>query len=355
MSAPLDSPGAVRPGEELDRDRLGPYLSRHVPELGELVSVEQFRSGHSNLTYLVKGARGEAVLRRPPFGSTVKGAHDMGREFRVLSHLHAVYSAAPRPLHYCEDPAVLGAPFYLMERIPGVIFRARPPEGLDLDPAAVRACCEAFVDRLADLHGLDYAAAGLDDLRKPGAYVARQVEGWLRRYRDAQTDEVPDFDALARWIAERVPEDSGAVLIHNDYKFDNLVLDPADLTRVVGVLDWEMSTIGDPLTDLGVALSYWLEPGDGLALQAVSCFLTGRPGTLTRGEIAERYGERTGRDVSNILFYYAFGLMKLIVIVQQIYRRYVHGLTRDPRFAAMDDTVRRLSRRAVDALDSGRV
>ena len=351
MSMHLDAPQDIRSGEELNLDKLVPYLKEHLPELDGPVTVQQFRSGHSNLTYLVRTPQRELVLRRPPFGSKVHSAHDMNREFTVLSRLHDAYSPAPRPVLYCAEDDVIGAPFYVMERILGVILRARPPKDVAWSPEDVRRCCAAFVDNLVALHELDFEAVGLSELRKPGQYVQRQVEGWLRRYEGSKTDEIREIDDIAAWLRERIPPDSGATVIHNDYKFDNLVLAPDDSSRIIGVLDWEMTTVGDPLADLGTSLSYWIEPGDALELQGVQCFLTLLPGAFSREDLVRHYAERSGRDISNILFHYVLGLLKLTVIVQQIYYRYAKGLTQDERFAIMIHMVRLLARKAITAIE----
>lgn len=350
----VDRARAVRAGEELDVHALHAYLTEYLGTEGSL-SVEQFPSGHSNLTYLLELGDRELVLRRPPFGSKVKSAHDMGREYRVLSALHPIYPQAPKPLLYCDDEEVVGSKFYVMERLRGVILRQSPPPGLEFQPDLVRACCQAFIDNLATLHSLDFEAAGLGSLRKPGQYTERQVNGWAERYTGSKTDEIPDIDQAIAWLKERVPEDTGAALIHNDYKFDNIVLDAGDLTRIVGVLDWEMATIGDPMMDLGTSLGYWNNPGEEDPVATVQCFLTGLPGALTRLELAERYAERTGRDIGNIHVYYIFALVKLAVIVQQIYYRYKQGLTQDERFAILIEMVKLLGAKAVRSIDSGLV
>lgn len=355
MTEHLDSTAPEREGEQLDRERLVPYLKQRIMGMEGPVEIEQFPSGHSNLTYLVRASHREVVLRRPPFGSRVRGAHDMGREHTVLSRLHGAYAPAPEPLLYCEDESIIGAPFYVMERVKGVVLRSRPPRGLEFSPETVRRCCEAFVENLAVLHAQDYVALRLDELRRPGRYVERQVNGWSQRYAGSQTDDIPDIATVEEWLRGRIPDDVDAVLIHNDYKWDNVVLDPVDMTRIVGVLDWEMATIGDPLADLGTTLSYWIEPGDDMEMETVQCFLTGLPGAMTRREVAAHYGEVSGRNVEDILFYYVLGLLKLAVIVQQIYYRYAQGHTRDPRFAGMIDMVRLLGRKAAGAIESGRV
>lgn len=346
----IDATRAVRPGEELDARALARFLG------WDEVRVSQFPSGHSNLTYLVEGGGKQLVLRRPPFGakSVGKTAHDMGREFRILSRLHAVYPPAPKPVAYSEDTTILGAPFYVMERIAGVILRRDPPPGL-VPPETARALGEAFVDNLATLHGLDYRAAGLGDLGKPEGYVERQVRGWAERYRNARTDDIQNMEFLEKWLVAHMPAESGAALIHNDYKYDNLVLAPDDLTRIIGVLDWEMSTVGDPRMDLGTALSYWVHADDPAELQAVRMCATTLPGSLTRGELLLRYQERTGIDIPNIVFYYCFALFKSCGVVQQIYWRYKQGLTHDERFGAMIHAVHALSATAARAIEAGHI
>jgi aminoglycoside phosphotransferase (APT) family kinase protein len=346
--AAIDPTRAVRAGEELDAKALARFLG------WDEVRVTQFPSGHSNLTYLVEGAGKQLVLRRPPFGSKVKSAHDMGREHKILSHLHAIYPLAPKPVAYSEDPSLLGAPFYLMERIVGVILRKDPPPGL-LTPTVAHGLGEAFIDNLARLHQLDYRACGLGDLGKPDGYVERQVRGWSERYRNARTDDIPDMEFLEKWLADHMPKESGAALIHNDYKYDNLVLAQDDLTRIIGVLDWEMSTVGDPLMDLGTALSYWVHADDPPDLEAVRMCATTVPGSLTRAQLLSRYQERTGRDIPNILFYYCFAQFKSCGVVQQIYYRYRQGLTHDERFGAMIYAVRALSATAVRAIERGHI
>jgi aminoglycoside phosphotransferase (APT) family kinase protein len=355
VSASLDDARAVRQGEELDFDALAAYLRREVAEIDASTPIEirQFPSGHSNLTYLVRAGQREYVLRRPPFGSKVKSAHDMGREYRVLSRLSAVYPPAPEPLLFCEDESVLGAKFYLMRRIRGVILRKKVPEELHLGPERVHLLHESFIDNLARLHAVDYEAIGLGDLGKPEGYVERQVSGWTKRYEASQTDDIPSVPSVAQWLAERLPGESAAALIHNDYKLDNVVLSPDNATQIVGVLDWEMSTIGDPLMDLGTTLSYWIEERDGDPMKAIGWGPSYVPGSMTRRELAERYALKTGRDVSNAVYYYCFGLFKTAVVAQQIYYRYKQGLTHDERFAPLIMGVAVLSNRALEAIEAG--
>jgi aminoglycoside phosphotransferase (APT) family kinase protein len=359
----VDKTRPVREGEALDLGKLERYLVGRVPGLAGPLAIEQFPAGHSNLTYLVRGGGVELVLRRPPFGSKVKSAHDMGREFRILSRLHpesgpAIYPKAPKPLAHCDDLDVIGAPFYVMERIRGFVLRRTVPAGLEFGPARAHALSTACVDELANLHAIDWRAAGLADLGKPEGYVVRQVTGWTKRYHDAKTDEIPEIDAIATWLAARmeaIAARSEAALIHNDWKYDNLVLDPQDPTTIRGVLDWEMSTIGDPLMDLGTALSYWVDPGDRDELKIFAFGPTHAPGSLDRRALVDRYAARTGRDVSEILFHFCFALFKTAVVAQQIYYRYKQGLTKDERFAMMIVGVRLLSQQAVAAAESGSI
>lgn len=350
-----DRATAVRAGEELNLEVLGSYLQAHFPAEAARLEVKQFPSGHSNLTYSVQLGGREMVLRRPPFGSKVKSAHDMGREFRVLSKLHGVYPQAPEVVLYCADLTVLGAPFYLMKPIHGVIIRRSPPAGLEFAPGIARLLSESFVDNLAQLHSLDYNGIGLGDLGKPEGYLERQVRGWTERYYGSRTHEFPEVERIVSWMRERMPSASGATLVHNDYKYDNLVLDPNDITKIIGVLDWEMCTIGDPLSDLGTALAYWIDAGDPEPLQRIRWGPTTQPGSMTRAQLIERYQEKTGRDVSQMDFYLAFARFKVAVIVQQIYYRYHHGLTKDERFAAMPAVVEALLRASLECAETGKI
>ena len=354
----IDKARPTREGEELDLAALEPYLRQHLPQIGGAVEVEQFPSGFSNLTYLLccpatDGGDFEMVLRRPPFGNRVKSAHDMGREYRVLSRLHAVYPLAPEPYLYCDDEAVLGAPFYVMERRRGVILRRDVPA--DFGAETARGLSRAFVDNLATLHTLDLEAAGLSDFGKPEGYVKRQVEGWIGRYERARTHEWAELEQVAGWLRANQPPERAAALIHNDYKYDNLVLDPADLTRIVAVLDWEMCTVGDPLMDLGTSLAYWVEVGDPPAFHQIGMGPTAVPGSPSRREIVERYAERTGFEVASPTFYYAYGLYKLAGVVQQIYYRYAKGHTQDPRFAQLHQMARLLGQIASHAIEHDRI
>jgi len=344
---------AVREGEELDVLKLKAYLEAQWGRpIGDL-EIEQFPGGYSNLTYLVRIDEQDYVLRRPPFGSKVKRAHDMGREFRVLSALSAHRDWAPEPVAHSDDPDVLGAEFYLMKKVDGVILRRKPPE--DLDEPMARRLSETLLDTLVDMHSLDPADVGLGDLGRPEGYVERQVEGWIKRYGKSATDQIDDMNRVAEWLRKETPASGPGVIIHNDYKFDNVVYDSPAFGRIVGVLDWEMATCGDALMDLGTSLSYWVEAGDLEGLKNLSFGPTAQPGMFTRQELAERYAEKTGRDVSGILFYFAFGLYKTAVVLQQIYYRYQQGLTKDERFAGLIFGVRLLAQSAQRAIDRGHI
>lgn len=346
----LDRSAPVREGEGLPVEQLEAYLKENLPGLTGKLAVRQFPAGFSNLTYLLKIDGQEIVLRRPPFGARIKSAHDMGREYHILSHLVDVYEKVPRPLLYCQDESVLGAPFYIMTRMKGIILRSQMPEAMNPAPDLMSRISESFVDSLAELHSVDFQAAGLGDLGHPEGYVRRQVEGWALRYFNARTDDIPEMESATNWLDANTPEESGAALIHNDFKYDNFVLDPEDWGRIIGILDWEMATIGDPLMDLGSSLGYWVQADDPEEIQALQFSPTTLPGNLTRGEVAERYARLTGANLEDIVFYYVYGLYKLAVIVQQIYARYSRGYTQDPRFADLIDAVRGCGRQAVQAI-----
>lgn len=355
MSEWRDSSAPIRAGEELDAAKLRSWLQGELgTDPGEL-EITQFPSGYSNLTYSVRAGEQQWVLRRPPFGSKVKSAHDMGREYRILSALHRFYSKVPRPVAHCEDDSVLGAPFYLMERVQGIILRPKMPKGMIPDPETMGGIARSLVSSLAELHAVDVKEVGLGDFGRPEGYIQRQVEGWAKRYEGSKTDDIPEMIKVANWLSENRPPESGAALIHNDFKYDNLVLAEDDWTRITAVLDWEMATVGDPLMDLGTSLGYWIHPGDPEMMQKLSLSPTSLPGNPSRADIVQQYAEETGRDPGNGVFYYAYGLFKIGVIVQQIYYRFVKGLTQDKRFAQLGFVVRGCAMSAALAIDKGRI
>lgn len=308
-------------------------------ELAEVPEVRQYGGGASNLTYLLRYPGRDLVLRRPPAGTKAAGAHDMAREFRLQAALHPVFPRVPRMVALCEDESVLGAPFYVMDRVPGTILRKELPAELSAQDAS--ALCSHALDVLIELHGVDVQAAGLGALGRGSGYVERQVGGWSGRFRRARTEDVGDFEDVMAWLEAHRPDDVGSCLIHNDFRFDNLVLDADDPLQVVAVLDWELATVGDPLMDLGSALAYWVEPGDDDFLQAFRRQPTTAPGMWTRAQVVAAYGERTGRTVTaqQWLFYEVFGLFRVAVIAQQIHYRYVHGQTTNEAFATFGPVV----------------
>jgi aminoglycoside phosphotransferase (APT) family kinase protein len=322
----------VSSGEELDVAAVDRWLAGVAPGLAGPPDVTQYSGGASNLTYRLRYRNRDLVLRRPPPGTKARSAHDMAREHDIQKALKPAYPAVPTKVGLCRDPAVLGTDFYVMERIDGPIPRARLPEGVRLDPAGVRRLCTGLIDKLVELHQVDAAAIGLAALGKGPGYPRRQVEGWSARYERARTWNVPSFARVRAWLAERVPGDLATCVIHNDWRLDNAVLDPADPTRIAGVLDWEMATLGDPLMDLGGALAYWVHADDPLPMRATRRQPTHLPGMLRREEVVAYYLERTGLRPASWAFYEVFGLFRLAVIAQQIYFRYHHRQTRNPAF-----------------------
>ncbi len=353
MSNIIDSPVAVRQGEELNLEALQQYLHEQLGGFTQPLQARQFPGGYSNLTYLISSGDQEYVLRRPPFGAKIATAHDMGREFKVLSLLKPVFGKVPEPIIHCEDETVIGAPFYVMERVQGVILRGKAPEGLNLDTQAIRGVSEATIDLLAQLHQLDMEKHGLASFGKPEGYVQRQVEGWIKRYKSAQTDDIPAMETAAEWMLANQPAEVAPAFIHNDYKYDNLVLNPTNLTDIKAVLDWEMATVGDPLMDLGTSLGYWAEPDDHPMLRGFS--LTSLPGNYTRQQVVERYQQQTGQTIDNVPFYFAFGSYKIAVICQQIYKRFAQGHTKDPRFGALIHLVKATALNAERAIQLNRI
>ena len=337
MSETID----VREGEDFALPAVEHYLRSHVEEVpeGEL-EASQFPSGASNLTYLLKVGDWEGVLRRPPLGPVPPKAHDMGRKSSILGKLNAVYPLAPRPYFFCEDESVIGAPFYVMERRTGVVLDDSFPPGMEPDEEVRRGISRTLIDTLVELHAVDVSGAGLGDLGKPDGFLQRQTEGWISRYEKAKTDEIEEVGPLTEWLARDIPESPSPAVIHNDYKLNNLVLDPADLTEVRAVLDWEMATVGDPLFDLAVSLSYWIEPDDPDDLKAVMPTVTVTPGFMSRKDLIDRYETESGRDLSEMHWYVVFGYFKLAGILQQIYARYENGQTTDQRFATFGDRVK---------------
>jgi len=330
-----DRPGAIRQGEELDARAIDTYLKAHISDLRGEPQISQFPGGASNLTYLLRYADRELVLRRPPFGSKAKSAHDMGREFRILNQLRNAFPYCPQAFVHCTDESVIGAEFYVMQRLDGIILRADLPTELQLTPAQTTTLCKSFIDRLVELHQVDYQACGLAELGKPDGYVARQIKGWSERYDNARTPDAPGWQEVRTWLEEKMPADHPRpAIVHNDYRFDNVILDASDPLRIIGVLDWELTTLGDPLMDLGNTLAYWIEADDPAPVQLMRRQPSNAPGMLTRQAFVDYYAERAGIEIKCFDFYYIYGLFRLAGIVQQIYYRYYHGQTADKRFAS---------------------
>ncbi|HTX60355.1 MAG TPA: phosphotransferase family protein [Verrucomicrobiae bacterium] len=322
---------AVRAEERLDLQRLEPYLREGLGERDAPLQIAQFGGGHANLTYLIAFGEREYVLRRPPLGPVPAHAHDMRREHAVLSRLYATFPLAPRSLLLCTDHAILGVDFVVEERKHGIAIRRDLPPQFRDDPALARRIGEMLVDTLAALHGVDAAAAGLSDLGKPEGYVERQLDGWIRRWEAARTERTPAATELIAWLRERLPRSPAATIVHNDYKLDNMLVDPADPARVTALLDWDMCTLGDPLMDLGYLLALWPQAEDPPMWRNGS-MPTWRPGFPTRAEATERYARRTGFDVGAVHWYYLFSIFRFAAILQQIYARFERGQTSDERF-----------------------
>jgi aminoglycoside phosphotransferase (APT) family kinase protein len=360
-SSNLKDTAPIRAGEELNRGALEGYLRERLPDLmpgeslsGAEIEIEQFPGGHSNLTYLIRLGGHEFVLRRPPVGPVAPTAHDMPREYRLLAAIHPHFSLAPKPYLLCEDSSIIGVPFYLMERRRGLVIRRDIPEEIGDDLELRRRVSLAMTDTLARLHSVDIYSTGLAAIGKPVGFVSRQVRGWTERWHRSKTSEIAEIDEVIGWLEHRLPEEPDpqagrpATLVHNDFKLDNTMLDPADPARVVAVLDWEMCTVGDPLIDVGIFLCYWAQKDDPEARRESISPVTTGPGWISREEIIDRYTETTGRDLSHISFYETFALFKVAVVLQQIYYRYARGQTRDERFKNFDVRVAGLARAALE-------
>lgn len=354
MSATVTDARPVRDEDRLDMARLDAYLKGAIAGLEGEPELRQFQGGASNLTYLVSYGERSLVLRRAPAGAAGAGAHDMLREAAVMAALKPSYPYVPAILARCDDPAVVGAPCFVMECLPGIILRRDLPSGLGLDAAGVRQLCTNVLDRLIELHGVDTSRPEIAALGKGEGYVARQYDGWTSRWQRALTEGTDACEDVVAWLgAVRPQRDTRQCVIHNDYRFDNVVLDAADPTRVVGVLDWEMATLGDPLMDLGGSLAYWVEANDEPAFLASRRQPTHAPGMLTRREVLAYYAERTGTDIGDFAFYEVFGLFRLMVIAQQIYRRYALGQTTNAQFAGFGEMVRYLGQRCRAVITTG--
>ena len=341
MTTPLDQPRAVRDEDALDLSRIDAFLKQHIDGLEGTPTLAQFPGGASNLTYLITYNDRELVLRRPPAGAKAKSAHDMLREAQVMAALKPHYPYVPAILASCDDASVIGHDFYVMARLRGSILRHELPAELGLDVDGVRQLCLSFIDRLIELHQVDASLPELQHIGKGEGYIARQVTGWSDRWQKSLIEDTDACADVVAWLAAKQPShDNASCVIHNDYRFDNVVLDPDHPLDIIGVLDWEMATIGDPLMDLGGSLAYWVQADDDATFQSFRRQPTHVPGMLTRREVIDYYGQRSGLQVSNFDFYEVFGLFRLMVIIQQIYRRFVLGQTSNPQFAGFGQAAR---------------
>ena len=347
----------VRPGEALDRNALEgwlrPRLSQALPGADGPLEILQFPNGSANLTYLLRVGSYELVLRRPPMGQVAPGAHDMRREHKVLSRLWRHFDRAPRAYLLCDDPAVLGVDFFVMERRRGEVIRTAIPPSMQGHHDVGRRIGLALVDAMAELHGLDPSACELGDLGRPPGFVERQLDVWATRWRLARFDDSPaEIDVLHARLARRVPPLSRASIVHNDLKLDNCQFGPANPDRVVSIFDWDMTTLGDPLVDLGTLLNYWPDPADPPDAQRASHAGLNRMGLPARAEVVARYAEHTGADVAGVWWWEAFALWKTVVVVQQLHRRWVRGESQDPRMAHIADRMPSLITAARAVLDA---
>jgi aminoglycoside phosphotransferase (APT) family kinase protein len=341
----------VREDERIDVPKVEEFMRGKLPGTGRPLSVRQFGGGAANLTYLLDYGTHEYVLRRGPLGPVAATAHDMYREYRVLSVLYDVFPRAPRAYLYHEDPEVAGAPFLVMERKRGVVVRREMPKIFAGVKNAGRKMSEALIDSLAEFHAVDYEAIGLGELGKPEGFISRQIEGWYKRWGNAKHEEVPAMDHVYVWLKENQPAHQAFSLVHNDYKLDNAILSPEDPGEIVAILDWDMCTSGDPLSDVGALLGYWTEPDDPPYAQMMTMMPTGDMGFLNRSELVQRYAEKSGRSVEDINFYFALSLFRITVIIAQIFIRFLRGQTKDERFAAFEPVIPIFARAAEDVAE----
>lgn len=347
----LDQASSVREGESLNLKKVDHYLKQMLPNLEGDVSLKQFPDGASNLTYLLQYLNQDLILRRPPFGHIAKSAHDMIRESNIMQALRPVYPYVPQILAQCEDLEVMDCNFYVMERIAGIIPRQDLPEELNLSVEDTNRLCLNVIDKLVELHQVDYKQAGLEGIGKGEGYVNRQINGWSDRYTKAITDDATSFKDVMAWLKEKMPDDLKTCVIHNDYRFDNVVLNPDNPFEIIGVLDWEMATLGDPLMDLGNTLAYWVQADDAPEFQMMRRQPTHLEGMLTRKEVVAYYLEKSGLANANFDFYEIYGLFRLAAIIQQLYYRYYHGQTKDKRFAGFVHAGKYLEQRCLKLIE----
>ncbi|MCP4005658.1 MAG: phosphotransferase family protein [bacterium] len=338
----------------VDLEKVSAFFAKHVPGAGLPLRFEMISGGRSNLTYAVFGADGQRyVLRRPPLGHVLPTAHDMAREYRVLSGLAKTRVPAPRPFALCEDSEVNGAPFYVMDFREGHVLQDSIPEGYAESPEERLSLCSGIIDALVELHGVDYRAVGLADFGRPDGYLERQVRRWSQQWERSKTRELTEIDELIRRLNGALPQNSENTIVHGDYRLGNMALDPTDPGRIVAIFDWEMSTLGDPLSDLGYLLIYWLEaddPEEVLRSDPISAIVA-KPGFMTRDELAQEYARRSGRDISKLDFYRVLATYKLAVISEGIHARFLKGKTVGEGFSFAGQAAERLAHRALALAD----
>ena len=351
----IDTPKNIRDGEEFPIKNLEIFLKENDFEINNLI-LKQFPSGYSNLTYFLKSSSKEFVLRRPPFGAkSLKGGHDMLREYNVLKNLKSQFNKVPKVHLYCDNDDIIGAPFYIMDRVEGYIIRPNLQEQDSPGEEVIRNVSDSLVSTLVELHNVDINEANLNNLGKIDGYVKRQVEGWIKRYNHSKTDVIVNMDFVAKWLNDNQPLEVEGSIVHNDFKYDNLVLDKINHSKITAVLDWEMATIGDPFMDLGTTLGYWMDKNDLPELKLFQLSATTLDGNPTREGILEMYESKSGKTIPNPVFYYVFGLFKIAVIAQQIYFRYKKGFTKDRRFGLLNLAVMSLSIMAKQAIIKNRL
>ena len=348
-----DLPKKVRNGEELDLVKLKKYLLKINFDLND---VNQFPSGYSNLTYLLTSGSKEYILRKPPFGAeSLKGGHDMLREFTVLKNLKSQFDLVPEVYQFCEDKSIIGSTFYLMERVKGNIIRPNLSEENSPGKKIIREISKQMINTLSTLHNVDIKAANLTDLGKINGYNQRQVDGWIKRYYHSKTSTIDNMEFVAKWLKKNIPMESKASIIHNDFKYDNIVLSKENFSRINAILDWEMATVGDPLMDLGTSLGYWVDNDDLPELKLFQLSATTLQGNPTREEFLHEYMLKSNTKIDNPIFYYVFGLFKIAVIAQQIFFRYKKGYTKDKRFKLLELAVISLSVMAKQSIEKNRL
>jgi aminoglycoside phosphotransferase (APT) family kinase protein len=347
----LDKAADVRAGDEINTDAIARFVRQHVSGLLGEMRVKQFKGGASNMTYQLDFDNGSFILRCPPAGTKARSAHDMWREYNVMQKLKPAYPYVPDMIAFCRDESIIGREFYIMEKLIGIIPRAELPKGLALNPDQVHKLCTNVIDKMIELHKVDYQAAGLTGLGKGAGYVQRQVSGWTDRYAKAKTDNVPAFARVIKWLTEHMPQDVATCVIHGDFRFDNVVLNADDPTQVIGVLDWEMATLGDPLMDLGNSLAYWVEADDPIQMQLSRRQPTHLSGMMTRDEVVRYYCDAMSYHDIDFTFYRIYGLFRLAVIAQQIYYRFHQGQTDNPVFGSFYVMVQYLNEYCEELLD----